>query len=566
MRPASLLSLTAAALALAGTTYAQTYQVTGILSSTAGSPIAHGHLTAASVSRDGDADITDRSSSAVTETDDHGRFVVRLRGPGDWKLAASAPGFRSSALDEHEGFFTGIVVTPTLPSVDVDFRLTPESSINGYVIDEAGEPVRTNAQVTLLRATEFPPDQPGPAWQARGVTRTDDRGHYEFAALAPGTYEVMVQAQPWYAVTAAQSRTVVQSDTSAATPPASPLDVAYPLTWYPGVTDQSGAGVLTLQGGETTQADLRLFPVPSIHLRLSLTTDNEIRAGIQLRLITPTGTSPYQVSGLRGADVGGLAPGTYEVTANDHPPAILHIGSGSPRTLDLSTAVPTASVTVHLDLPEDTAPAQVRFVDLDTSRSFPPEQGDGRSRGGPRAGDTDQPGDNPPLDLRSGRGSRSRGDRTVELPAGRYAVSLAGDQGQYLMSITATGAEATGRSVTIHGGSPELTLHIGIGRATAAGIATLHEKPAAGAMVLLVPAMLGDPRSLTVVRRDQANTDGSFLIRNVTPGQYILVAIDHGWHINWHDPATLSRYLVHGIPVDLAGTPATHLALEAQLP
>jgi hypothetical protein len=85
-------------------------------------------------------------------------------------------------------------------------------------------------------------------------------------------------------------------------------------------------------------------------------------------------------------------------------------------------------------------------------------------------------------------------------------------------------------------------------------------------MVLLVPASLGDPASITILRRDQTNTDGSFDLADILPGQYILLAIDHGWQINWSDPSTLRGYLMRGVPVDLTSSANVSQNIEAQAP
>jgi hypothetical protein len=83
------------------------------------------------------------------------------------------------------------------------------------------------------------------------------------------------------------------------------------------------------------------------------------------------------------------------------------------------------------------------------------------------------------------------------------------------------------------------------------GIASAAGKSVEGAMVLLVPAGLGDPDSFASVVRDQTNTDGSFDLGNVVPGQYILVAIANGEQIHWNDAETLQRYLTQGTPLEL---------------
>jgi hypothetical protein len=115
-------------------------------------------------------------------------------------------------------------------------------------------------------------------------------------------------------------------------------------------------------------------------------------------------------------------------------------------------------------------------------------------------------------------------------------------------------------------GLDEAKVHVASGRASLSGVATLEGKPSVGAMVLLVPITIEDPDSITFLRQDQTNTDGSFDLANVIPGQYILVAIDHGWQINWGDASTLRRYLMQGVPVDLKSSGMVKQNVTAQAP
>ena len=118
-----------------------------------------------------------------------------------------------------------------------------------------------------------------------------------------------------------------------------------------------------------------------------------------------------------------------------------------------------------------------------------------------------------------------------------------------------------GRTVRITDGSPTLTLQLRQGRSTLKGAVqqdTFHQgqAPVAGAMVLLVPASYGSPGSLAEVRRAQTATDGSFTLQHLPSGPYLLVALAHGWEVDWRDPATLAKYLAEGTPLTLpeAGT------------
>jgi hypothetical protein len=573
MRVSSLLRLLLLISLLSGDLVAQGFRVTGMLSGRDGSPIQRGILSATLVGEDGPAAQT---TPVTGESDERGHFVIPLPRAGVWKLSASARGFESTSLDGHGEFFTGVVVGKENPTVDVNFPLVPSASVIGFVIDEAGEPVRTACQVTLLMADERTPEGSRPTWQTRGTTRTDDRGHYEFVNLAPGRYQVIVQAQPWYAVGAPRRGGPGQDGVAGGSLPAeSPLDMAYPLTWYPGVTDEASASVLTLQGGDTRQADLRLLPVPSIHLRIPIAPAGEERRGgnaPQIQLLVPGGGDSYEtirptISAEGTFDIGGLAPGSYQVTSagGDRRPSILRIGPGSSRNLDLSAAIPMVAVTVHLDLAEGMSTPQIQFVGLETGEVV--SLGGGRDavfQGGLFGG---RDGSNRPGRRREG-GLRVRGDRTVDLAPGRYEVRLTGEQGQYLTGLTASGIGINGRVISVQGGGSMATLavHIAAGNGTIGGNVTLHQKPTAGAMVLLVPAMLGEAQSFVVAQRTQTNTDGSFLLRAVIPGRYILVAIDHGWAVKWSDPTSLGRYLMQGIPLDLDSASTRQENLEAQMP
>jgi hypothetical protein len=238
--------------------------------------------------------------------------------------------------------------------------------------------------------------------------------------------------------------------------------------------------------------------------------------------------------------------------------ALVEVSANSVRTVDLSgLSRDLARITLRIDGVADSDSnvrpernVQVVLIDTDTHRgSFSTNGGQG---GGPNLGRRDQ--------------KDPAADRVLEVPPGRYEVVLQGRPNVFLTGLTAKGAETAGRYVTVGAGESTLTVHAASGRASLSGMATLDGKPAVGAMVLLVPITIEDPNSITVLRQDQTNTDGSFDVANVIPGQYILVAIDHGWGINWGDPSTLRRYLMQGVAVELKSTANVKQDLTAQAP
>jgi len=360
---------------------------------------------------------------------------------------------------------------------------------------------------------------------------------------------------------------------------ATSLDFAYPATWFPGVSDPALAETIVLHAGDTRQADFHLVPIPSIHMRIL--TPPRVSNGPNappsqafpiIQQVNSSGGGPnfVQIStrfDQQGQiDVGGLTPGLYQVRLagpnQEGHVALVEVSANSARTLDLSTASrDMARITLRFDgitdsdsnsKAERNGGVQVTLIDTDTHRgSF---SSNGNQGGGPNLGRRDQ--------------RDPSADRILEVPPGRYEVVLQGRPNIFLTGLTAkgAGAEAAGRYVTLGAGESTLTVHVASGRASLSGAATLDGKPSEGAMVLLVPITIEDPNSITMLRQDQTNTDGSFDLANVIPGQYILVAIDHGWQINWGDPSTLRRYLMQGVPVELKSSAIVKQNITAQAP
>jgi hypothetical protein len=561
------------------------YEISGtVIDGVHANPIPHCHLTADLNGRRGFGNRQFPAPNNGFDCDARGHFSIPLPSAGAWHLTASARGFVSQAFDEHPPFFSAIVVTADAPTMDVEFRLSPEANIVGVVRDEAGEAVR-NAQIMLQTVPAQVPGGLQPTGNMRGVARTDDRGRYELENLAPGEYRLSVTAQPWYAATPQLQRGGT-NDPSRLDPS---LDFAYAQTWFPGVDDPARAEVIKLHAGDTREADFNMIPIPSIHLRI-------LAPRVQPEANVPPGGSqngaPSPALGVRvpmiqrvapGAfgggfvqtnvqydtqgdvDMGGLTPGTYQVRLTgpnqDGRMALVEVSANSVRTLDMSApSRDMARITVHLDgsAADSGVDAgqgrnggiQISLIDVDTRRgSFSTMTGQGPM------GNMGRPAQRDP-----------NADRVIDAPPGRYEVVLQGRPNIFLTGLIAKGAETAGRYVTVGAGDSTLTIHVANGRASLSGVATLDGKASAGAMILLVPITVEDPNSITILLQDETNTDGSFDLANIIPGQYILVAIDHGWQINWGDRSTLRRYLMQGVPVDLKSSAIVKQNITAQAP
>ncbi len=178
------------------------YEITGVvINNVGGDPVPHCHLTPSLMARAGFNNRRFPAPANGFDCDASGHFKVTVPSAGAWDLTASARGFVSQAFDEHNGFSSAIVLTAAAPTKEIEFRMSPEASIVGVVMDEAGEPVR-NAQITLQNVPPPNPGGPAPIGGTRGTANTDDRGMYELMNLAPGEYRLNIHAQPWYAASA----------------------------------------------------------------------------------------------------------------------------------------------------------------------------------------------------------------------------------------------------------------------------------------------------------------------------------------------------------------------------
>ena len=581
-----------------GAAPAHSYEVTGVVvSSRDGSPVPYCRLTAEAVPSNqvgsargaagpgagpgGQGRTTSGRGSGMQgsrsnvgagqaieiEADASGRFSLELPHAGAWRLSGAARGFHNQNYDEHEGFYSAVVLTESAPAIGLTFRMVPNSSLSGQVFDEAGEPVAA-AQVW---AELIPPQVPGGSGNAdrpriAGAGQTDDLGRYEVGALDPGSYRVRVQAQPWYS--ASRRGGVVNggmANSSAVPAPDRSLDLVYATTWFPGTDDETAAQIIRLGPGEQRQADFQLTAIPAVHLRVPRVdaggTEPQNRRGGQPqqrpafinRISGAAGSEQTMQATGNGSewDFSGLTPGTYEVRLPgpdgrpDGDVRQIEVRAGSQTVITMDSARALIPVALKLDGFGD---SQIEFINTESGQRYTSTP---QFRGRRGFGRDDQ-----------GDGFDEPDGRTLLVPAHQYEVYSTGGSGAYLAGLSAKGAKTAGRLVTIDGPAT-VTLHMANTHAQVEGVARLGGKPAAGAMVLLVPASMGEPGDFIPIQRDETNTDGTFLIANVVPGRYILVAIDHGWDVQWRSPETLAGYLMHGTPVDVQTVTKVREEIEA---
>jgi hypothetical protein len=459
---------------------------------------------------------------------DDGRFEFHVVS-GKYALQGTKRGFITAGYEQHDQFSTAIVTGAGLDTENLLLKLPPMAVLSGRVLDESGEPVR-HAQVALWRDDH-----------SSGVSRivrvrndmTDDQGTYEFTPLGVGTYFLSATGVPWYAVHPTTAAPEGSSMTPAVVDRA--LDVVYPTTFYFGATESEDATPILLRGGDRLELDLRLAPVPALHvvfrgeqkgdnfsgmpsLSKRIFDGNELdRDRENISVISP------------GVFEMAIAPGKYSVNLAGQPDHNSRINeveiSQDHQQVDTSSGEASGSIKALVKIPgEDNLPREL-FVGLREGK-----------RGGyfqevNRQGEAELP---------------SVAPGTYDLVAGSL------DRPYSVVQIESEGQVISGHSLKVEAGSSlslSLTLVGGSGRVE--GVAKRAGKAAAGAMVVLIPKHPEENHDR--FRRDQSDLDGSFLLQSVIPGVYTVIAIADGWDLDWSRPGVLAKYAAHGQTVVVPG-------------
>ena len=531
------------------------YRIAGkVVSSASGAPLSQARVTIAPVQAQ------TQTLSVITGID--GAFEFKGLPAGKYSLSAARRGFIESSFNQHERYSTAIVAGGDVDSEHLLFRLTPQAVLTGKVLDEVGDPVR-RAQVSL-----YVQDQTTGVSRVRrrANSRTDDRGLYEFAELAAGTYFISVNARPWYAVHP-QSQQVGEGGVEPPPVVSHSFNVTYATTYYPDTTDSDDATPIPLRGGEHMSADIHLTPVPSLRivvgtpstpgsqehgfsmptlLKKSFDSMENVTGMLMGAYADPSDeqrTSNFMPRGDGTVELSGIPPGKYTVFVQDR--------SGEPMQGSLSE-VELNQDGQQLDAASGEPVSSLKFnVQISGERQVPQYLA---------------------LALRNGQhkvvvASRvdEKGESTfVHIPPGNYDLLAATPNTDYAVTqITTDGRRSNGHALEIAAGSTvESTVTLVAGTGSVRGFAKHDGKGVSGVMVVLVPS---DPDANSeLFRRDQTDLDGSFNLPTVIPGQYTIVAIADGWDLDWSKPGVIAHYLPKGRKVTVAA--AVHTTVDLPEP
>jgi hypothetical protein len=514
------------------------FEISGVLvDATTGQPIRQARVAIAPATR--------QNALTAIITREDGRFVFLGLAADKYILEAQASGYLFDYFNQHEGFTTGIAIGPGLDSEKLTFRLLQEGAIAGRISDEAGEPVR-DAQVLLFH-TGVMFGEGIPRLFQRGTT--NEAGLYHFSHLLPGKYLIAVVSGVWYAQRPAPQQQpatafysgVAHSMQTIGTYPEeqgwSPLDVAYPIAFFPGTTEVNAASQIVIKSGDRFVADVTLQPVPALHVHVATrqagdadgATPGTVQLQTRLFDVLPVDVAAEtRMLNSGEIDITGLSPGHYWVGIHGRQGGavmksgeIVALSSGESILERQASSVP---VTARIEFERGTSPQPPEHLQL-----FDSKLGQYYSQQVVSAGEIEF---NPPVQ------------------PGSYTLTMSGNNADFIKTVSASGATVIGQTVDIEGTSPvSLNVIVARGPGVVNGVALREGKPLAGAMIVLVPS---DPvHNQSLFRRDQSDSDGTFTLASVKPGKYTLLAIANGWDLEWMNPAVIKPYLLAGEALEI---------------
>ncbi len=510
-------------------------------------------------------------------TDAKGRFLYTRVGAGTYYLVAEAAGYSMGAYSRRrpEGPQHLLVVADGAHINGVVLRIFGRIGyLSGTVRDEFGDPV---IGITLYALPAFADAQAGTTFEYSRRAKTDDLGRFRFA-VPTGDYCIVV---PPSAVTTlarddrrpsprpplfADDLKLVLADRARATPMPylSPAGTGsgYGLTTYPrDALSANPTFVTTTTAGEGSGIDIQLQAVPATRISGTIVGPDGPVAGAEIRLQPVfwqqfgSGTSSGLEGGIALTDaagrfsLAGVPSGHYELSALKIPQAAaapslvtatVETASGSLAMATSDTSYPTiaAGPTLWVTKPIDVGGEPIEGLVLTAAR--------GARMVGRVAFDADEP---PPsaavlarmsVGLQTWRSSpssistlRVREDgtfATAEYRPGQYVVFGGPPPGWVIASVRQRGRDLLKAPFDL--GTEDITdvvLTLTKHLVTLTGVVTTAAgRPDADATVVAIVAgsVVGGSRVWPAMIQARVETNGSFTMARVLPGDYYVVAID----------------------------------------
>jgi len=473
------------------------------------------------------------TKTLAAATDAAGKFRFENVPPGMWWLTAKKVGFGDGRYSEGDGSLT---LSSGQERTKVDFRLVPNGTLSGRVVDEDGEPYPT-ASVTALTYTYMMGHR---RLTPADFAQTNNKGEFSLGKVPPGHYFLCADVVH------------VGFGVKAPPPPAdgSP-EMAYVSTYLPGTTDVAQAQRIDVAAGaELSGFNIQLRKSKVVRVTGKLTDANgEPIKTAQIMLMASGGRvgsmSMAMVSDPQGKfELTGLQPGSYSAIT-------VQMQGSSPKMSMQTLVVPDTSVeNVVLGARPEVAIQGKVIVD-----------GDGK------VALQDFPIMLTPSEGMAVMPATAKADKTGvftldHVTPASYDLQLSlSPPGTYVKSVLFNDREALGQVLNcspITAGTLQIVLGTDGGKVEVA--VSKDDKPSSKASVVLVPA---DPnkRFSQAVRQGSSDETGHATLNDVPPGDYLAFAWQEVEEGVWFDPDFIKGAQAQAVTVQVRAKASQQIQL-----
>ncbi len=452
----------------------QTGQITGtVLDAATHQPVKHASVTLNSMAARGG-----RSNHSVA-TDSAGAFSFDGLAEGNYLVNATQMNYPNLPNHARVELKSGGKATVTL-------ELTPGAVLSGHVVDEDGDPLSGCFVQTRLSSHSG----------SAGANSNQD-GEYRIHSLAPGKYIVSVRC----GVPAFVARPFSAG-------PDPPPSLAYPMQFYPAVSDaKSAQPVEVAAGAEKAGVDFRMRPMAITQVRGSVsssTGDLPSDGGLQIQLVPAERPEETMGTGLSrpGAfEFATVFPGSYYLVAMNNGDPTKRLSAVEKievkdRPVEVAlTLSPGVDIAGTVTVEDSNAPNKVSVATVQVQ--LDPELPVGR------------------VDAAQAKEDGSFVFKSV--PAGRWKVAVI-DTGQvFLKSAWLGNTDVTHTAFEVSPGTESLRMVV------SANMGTIEGTAPAGEFVFIE-----NQDAWQGFRGTQVDQNGRFTMGGLSPGKYRVVAGDPG--------------------------------------
>jgi hypothetical protein len=453
-----------------------------------------------------------------------GRFEIRGVKPGEYWVAATAPGYILRHFGQTSGDMPEITVRVSAGQTAsaVDIRLERAGAVTGRVFSDSGDGL-AGVEVELLRRS-YAPGGATPVPVA--FAQTEDLGVYRFRDVAPGEYFVRAYVS------------------GAIRPTRRDKSIAYAATFFPEASDIETAQPLVVAGGQ----DVFGIDLPLATMKLRVVSGRLVDPGGQslatarVRLVSRSSLplqTPWSAVTRDGQfRLEDVVPGDYMLLVVDTVDsrrwngALQDISVVDDVTDVLLVASPGAFLEGHI-VRADGRPLPFDPSDLDISLQHRPT---GATLGAGRA------------DV------RADGTFAVQSGAGTMHLEIAGLPAPWhLKAATLNGVDVTDRAFELgegRGHRLEITLTNRVVRLLG-DVTDRSARPVSNALVVLFPEDRARWQASRLIRTTFSHQRGRYELDDLPAGDYRVAAVATLPRRAWMDPAVLDRLWQSSAPVRL---------------